>query len=439
MKRINTFLKKALIFSLIFVLSCPINTFATDDPTNSFFENSSVVTNQKEENSPTKDMLKDSAIITEQKKEEENNKKSFKDLDIDGLIEKFTSVNDSLVKISDTTEALSSYLYAIKEKGSEVPERLKNLKISADTAVFLDNDGNAFVGSPSEVFKMAKEQGMELDGKEFEDDNNAADTLDAMTFGIRMGGDAAMIFMMKATVYNILRVNTTELQNVVKYFDFTIPLGLTLCLLYALLELANKSHRDLQSIETFTWWLIKLAIGFLFVSCSKAFAELVYNLVNIFMDYFIADAGDSLETMGTKYNVWMKIALECDTTNIITGLINFVKELLVWVINTLLGTIVTLITAVMCYSFKLTLALRTMFIPLAIADVSSGGTAGPGMRYLKKTFGTAMQAGAICFMISIASEFQVDSSVMFAGFMVPFAVIGSIGTAKQIAEEALGG
>lgn len=343
----------------------------------------------------------------------------------------------NIVEIPEDEEGMQDAIEQLQEECGE-----------GEYLVFKDTTDNKYYGGKgTDIFFWLKDKyGSETwvnesdlsDTKPWSEVDKKFDSLDAISFSYKASGTgSATMFIMKYTIVPVLTMTQSEYVFVKRYIDMMVPIGFTLCLMYTLLYLANCNIRDLKSPETLIYAFLKFIIGVAFVQASPLLAKAAFILSNSFMHMFMdGEIGAGLDTAFTSDQL-IAIAMSCDKDQFLVSLLCMFGGLISGVIGTILTTVVILIASVLCYSRKIEFGLRSVFLPMAIADVSGTGTSGPGMRYLKKLFGVALQAGAIIFLFLLTARLSADSAV--SGLVLPIAMLGAMGTAKKIAEEAMGG
>lgn len=343
----------------------------------------------------------------------------------------------NIVEIPEDEEGMQDAIEQLQEECGE-----------GEYLVFKDTTDNKYYGGKgTDIFFWLKDKyGSETwvnesdlsDTKPWSEVDKKFDSLDAISFSYKASGTgSATMFIMKYTIVPVLTMTQSEYEFVKRYIDMMVPIGFTLCLMYTLLYLANCNLRDLKSPETLIYAFLKFIIGVAFVQASPLLAKAAFILSNSFMYMFMdGELGAGLDTAFTSDQL-ITIAMSCDKDQFLVSILCMVGGFISGVIGTILTTVVILIASVLCYSRKIEFGLRSVFLPMAIADVSGTGTSGPGMRYLKKLFGVALQAGAIIFLFLLTARLSADSVV--SGLVLPIAMLGAMGTAKKIAEEAMGG
>lgn len=310
-------------------------------------------------------------------------------------------------------------------------------------------DGNGdteyYFGTQSEVFTYLKEKhGDESfigDSKDVNDTWGEVDTtgdgIDAATFGasVLIGGKGT-IWVMENTVKNILVMQDMELAKVLPFVEIMMPLGAMLCVYYFLLDVQQKVEQSLKSPVTLMFCFFKLATGLAFVYFSKDLVTMGYKLSNGFIDMFMQTKADPLSKISYSESYLVNLAMECDSNNIITSICQFLGEILYLVAGQLLSIVIVILMSVGCFARKLEIAVRSVFLPLGLADISGRGVQGPGMKYLKNLFACGLHAGGLIFLIEFSTVFQMPNGVPLAGFCVPIALLGSVNLAKKIAQEA---
>lgn len=239
-------------------------------------------------------------------------------------------------------------------------------------------------------------------------------------------------------------------------FDNVIlPVGYTLLCLYCLLELLDKSTRDLLTVEQFIRTFIKLLVGKLMMDNCMALLEGFSAFAN-------ALASGMSENASTTSIV--------DVTPLMEKNLKFWKDIALWLklIIPYIGILVAGIMArITIYSRAIEIIARNMMAPIGMADIFSEGIRGSGFRYLKKLLAVNLQ-GTIIIAILMAMNFfnnsliieafeqqtgetvetgerivvnepeEIPGSIAFTSIMTAFATVILMQRSKEIAGDLVG-
>lgn len=270
--------------------------------------------------------------------------------------------------------------------------------------------------------------------KKWNEIDTSLDNLDSATFAkkTKIYGGATM-WTMEHTICNVLRMDQAELDKVLPLVELMKPIGFMICILYFLLDVQSKADQFGKSPQTMMFCFFKFATGITFVHASSYLVSVGYALSNGFLDMFMGQ-GSSLESAAYTLDELKDIAMKCDGTSIFSSVVLIIDALSGYLVDFFTAIIIVLMTTG-CYARKLEIAIRSIFMPIGLADISGRGVQGPGMRYLKTLFACALHAGGIVALVQFATVFQV-ADVPFSGLAIPIALLGSINLVKKVAQEA---
>lgn len=340
------------------------------------------------------------------------------------------------------------HAFAYNPPQSISEDDIKNMDFDSNYVVFKTASGGYAYGKSKDVFFWLKEN--HGDDAFTGDKNNKyaqwkdlssdslSDGIDCIIFGWSLGsGNMTMIFTLKHTVCNVLEIHQSEYTFIEKFIDAMIPVGFSICLLHALLAIIDKSEKELLSPLCWILWGAKYGTGVAFVAQSKELAALAYSLSNVLLSKFIYLANNPSTTVYTEAEL-VSLAMQCDTEDIFAAIGSIFGHIGDLIVSTIVGDIVVLLLACSCYARKLEIALRSIFLPIGLADMVGHGVNGAGMKYFKKLLACAFQAAGIVFLVVLGSNLTVTSGVPMSGLMIPIAILGSTAMASKIADEAWG-
>ena len=253
--------------------------------------------------------------------------------------------------------------------------------------------------------------------------------------------------------------NGKSLEIVSTVYDFMMPLGLSLALCLAVVEIMDaitRSGTNNVTVEVVIMPLIKFGIAYLVISNGIEIISTVLGGSNAFCDWVDAEIGSVTP---------IELSPE---SGIFNGLLTKILfEYIPSFVSLLSQIIAALVIGVQLVSIRLEVLVRAMFFPLAVADVSSKGASGSGMRYIKNLFGCIFLLGSILIVIKlvymISADLMIDFGstvwssfsqltvegltegglklvnmlymVVFNGLIGPFACISAISTVKSMIRE----
>mgnify|MGYP005771528091 FL=1 len=246
----------------------------------------------------------------------------------------------------------------------------------------------------------------------------------------------------------------TEIVSTV--YNYIQPLGVTLALCFAILEILEAMTRagsNNMTAEIIVMPLFKFVIAYLVIAYGIELIGLVLSASNTFCDWVDTNFSDSLETME-------EASLEIQGI-LAKILIQFIPSML----SLLSQIIAALVIGVQLITIRVEVLLRAIFLPIAVADISSKGTNSSGMRYLKNFIGNIFLLGAILIVIKLTyavcvdlQDFALASTIeagiseagavnlvtgiymgVFNGLIGPFVCVSAVTTVKSLIREAFAG
>lgn len=198
--------------------------------------------------------------------------------------------------------------------------------------------------------------------------------------------------------------------------------------------------------------LLKFGIAYLIIAQGTNIISTVLGASNMFCNWVDGAFGDISYTEltfgeATSFNgILTKIVFEA-----IPGLLSLLSQI-----------IAMLIIGIQLITIRIEVLVRTMFFPIAVADVAGRGISGSGMRYLKNLLGNIFLLGTILIVIKLtymvsadimnfslsnlsfssegaANLFNGIFAMVFSGLLGPFACISAITTVKSMIREVFAG
>lgn len=220
--------------------------------------------------------------------------------------------------------------------------------------------------------------------------------------------------------------------------------GIALIMLFFLIEIMDEVQADNFNVEHLVKKLITLTIAIIVMKQGPT----ILQYISEFGDALIDDAAEA-SIAGDK-NLYMAYSQIYDGAKFgaAAGLFSLIRILFALIgimmqnIFTFLLMLVALLIAYLtAYSRFIEFLIRFAFAPIGIAQLVSGGSKGPGMRYIKK-FASVVIQGAICTLafgtVAIIQQNSGAISGMFGQFIVPITLIGFLFKVKQIADDVVG-
>lgn len=180
-----------------------------------------------------------------------------------------------------------------------------------------------------------------------------------------------------------------------KLYDTVKPVGMSLIVLYFLIEVIDKTTKENFSLEQFFRLMLKLLFAKLLMDDGWTILNSLINIGNAFTGFMSVE--------NTALSASMKsYAEEIDDANIIGEIAIMIQWLIPW----LFSFICRLISQVICWGRTIEIGLRTVGAPVAMADIFQDGMHGGGFRYLKKYFAVCLQAFIIMVIIQVSGIVQ---------------------------------
>lgn len=261
-----------------------------------------------------------------------------------------------------------------------------------------------------------------------------------------------------STLQAALTFDEAELSYPIKISETIIGLASALLLAYTLMELQERSQREIKSLEEFWWIMFKMCVGFLIISNN----ELIIRTINDIGQEFLLAINNLDEFNATNIYRLTTYSLDGNVTNTVTGQVIKYSDSLIEIAQRydqsniyasytngdsafldLLSTgfsgffqsIANLWLSVMCYALKITFTIRLVLLPIAYADFSTSGIHGKGFSFIKGTLGEAMTVGLIMAMCVLSSKIAVGTGGA-ALLMLSLSCIGAFNSVKSLAKEA---
>lgn len=271
-------------------------------------------------------------------------------------------------------------------------------------------------------------------------------------------------------IFNIVNQLTvwqtdTATQFTSQVYEWFVPIALTLCLGYVMLDMMGAIERAGMQNATpqilimpmlkfvACWLLMKYGLKLIGYAMdgSNGFVKWIISLQPDWGSYTAAKvkvAWGTSPTVGEGGSVVHSGLLAKIFTEFLPAMISMV------------GMVVAAAQIAMTVvSFRLDYLIRAMFMPFAIANVAHTGPNGPGISYIKKFIGDMFFMGGVLLVINLAfavcspvtsggmiaifdsndagqMTFQGMVSTMLLGIIGPFAAVGAVGALKQAIQAA---
>ena len=224
-------------------------------------------------------------------------------------------------------------------------------------------------------------------------------------------------------------------------YEYLKVAGIALILLYFLIEIMDEIQADNFNVEHLVKKLITLAVAIIVMQQGAQ----IFTYIGELGDALIDDVNSANTIGNTKAGeIYQDIYKQASGDGgffsgikaalVAIGVVieNAVVYILMWV-----AWIIAYLTA---FSRFLEILVRFVFAPIGIAQLVSGGSKGPGMRYIKK-FASACLQGAVCVMsFSAVSILQNQTGIesMFSQILLPITLMGFLSKTGRIADDIVG-
>lgn len=291
------------------------------------------------------------------------------------------------------------------------------------------------------LYMNIKEHSSEYGGYEFAKDGiDTSDNGDSLVFAIENStANICSISAMVGIVKQTLLFTQGEISIIESMLQTIIPIAYCLMVLYFVLEIANIASRDITNIsaDVYIKAFAKLIIAVLIIGNSYKIIIYGANLANGLTDMILKTVSGNLDL--PPLSTFVSNAARADTSSFLEmlkgclAIFSALTNLLLIPFN----FIVVLILSVQCYSRKIEFLLRSLFLPMAIADIAGKGLESNGMRYMKKLLAVGFQGAGIIGLLYVASQLQVISNAG-TDIIIMVALLGSISLVKTAINEMMG-
>lgn len=177
-------------------------------------------------------------------------------------------------------------------------------------------------------------------------------------------------------------------------------IGTSVCVIYFLLELADKMTEKMLSIEQLFVLLLRLVLAVILitniVTLLKGFIDFGGALVNELNESNIAT------TLFEEYGEEIREGLE-DIDKL--EAVGYAMKLIIPYLIVLVSNVVVYFIAI---SRSIELTIRTIFAPFAVANIYHDMQRSDGFRYMKKILALSLQS-AVCLGICLATSFVLQN------------------------------
>lgn len=226
--------------------------------------------------------------------------------------------------------------------------------------------------------------------------------------------------------------------------------GAAMALLYFLIELLDKTTREMMTLESFIIFFIKLILVMFLLNNGLALIKGLIGFNNDICETIANSYGtkDSLgkissDVMANNREIYDKKLkdIEVPVTGWVLGILIVFEGFPVY----LCYLIASLYITFMCWARFFEIGIRTAFAPIGLLDIVSDGFKISNLKYFKKLFAVIFEGAIIVLILTLVSFAQsalvTSKSIATGGFALPlilFTEIGLIKKAQQLANDVLG-
>lgn len=242
--------------------------------------------------------------------------------------------------------------------------------------------------------------------------------------------------------------NTADVQITSEIYEYMVPIAITICLCYTILEIMAGVARvgiDNVTMNILIIPLIRFACCFGLMQYGPKIIGWVFSGSNALVDWF--------NSIKNKYSATSAIAPNISSPS---GMLSRVLFQYIPGIFALLSQVIAcLIIGAKMFSFRVQTLIRAALMPFAIANIAQGGVNSSGMRFVQKFIGsmlflmscllvvklTSLAAAGLTTLTfsnttddtaAIRSVFQM----MYTSLIGPFCAVTAIGALENVINEA---
>lgn len=197
------------------------------------------------------------------------------------------------------------------------------------------------------------------------ENNSTLSTTDVLKFD---GGTFATVWSTAESLYNTM-----------------IPIGVILCVAYAMMELMEQSTTDRINPETVVRTLGKLILGTLLIKNGFQLCSITVGISSTAFQQLTAATGLN-QTGACLYN-----AAEFMTENFCAGALSMSETMLPFLIVLITKVIISII----CWTRVIDIMIRVILAPIGMSDIMVQGTKGSGWAFFKRLCVSAFQGTVI--------------------------------------------
>lgn len=190
-------------------------------------------------------------------------------------------------------------------------------------------------------------------------------------------------------------------------YDGFVVIGVLLLILYFMITILANIERDQFTLDSMIKSTIEFLVAYIFISYGY---DIILGLLAIGDDLLVTIEESLANSDKVLISDAQIAALDEYKTETVDSSLSILQGFLMMLyyfgnlmIPDLLNKAGMILVYVACLSRGIEVAVRTMFCPIAIADVFKAGMHSPGIRYMKKFAAVCFQ-GAVIYAILLASN-----------------------------------
>ena len=242
--------------------------------------------------------------------------------------------------------------------------------------------------------------------------------------------------------------NTADVQITSVIYEYMVPIAITICLCYTILEIMAGVARvgiDNVTMNILIIPLIRFACCFGLMQYGPKIIGWVFSGSNALVDWFNSIKNNYSATSATAPNISSP-----------SGMLSKVLFQYIPGIAALLSQVIAcLIIGAKMFSFRVQTLIRAALMPFAIANIAQGGVNSSGMRFVQKFIGSMLFLMSCLLVVKLTSlaaaglttltfsnttdDTAVIRSVfqmMFTSLIGPFCAVTAIGALENVINEA---
>ena len=242
--------------------------------------------------------------------------------------------------------------------------------------------------------------------------------------------------------------NTADVQITSVIYEYMVPIAITICLCYTILEIMAGVARvgiDNVTMNILIIPLIRFACCFGLMQYGPKIIGWVFSGSNALVDWFNSIKNTYSATSATAPNI------SSPSGNLSKVLFQYIPG----IFALLSQVIACLIIGAKMFSFRVQTLIRAALMPFAIANIAQGGVNSSGMRFVQKFIGSMLFLMSCLLVVKLTSlaaaglttltfsnttdDTAVIRSVfqmMYTSLIGPFCAVTAIGALENVINEA---